>query len=209
MTHFSAGEVPNNDARLMTDVFVWLWFSCAIVYCEPQFQGHIFFHFSSMINFQLFKHYHDWKSWWCSFCSLGKFTRGWKVTGWSKGTLRQRDWHPIGKGRTHNLEGGSAYDSHREVEIELSAVFSVQLEGMCTIFNWGREKCFVLGCTVAFMNLQLLQDLDSFLTHGWICIQCEYADTKHREIEHITFACSTISFKCLCVFGDANILVYY
>lgn len=34
----------------------------------------------------------------------------------------------------------------------MSAVFSVGLEGMCSIFNWDREKWFVLVRTMAFIN---------------------------------------------------------
>lgn len=37
----------------------------------------------------------------------------------------------------------------------------------------------------------------------------EYARTKHKKIEHITLAYSMIPFKCLCVFGDAKVSVYY
>lgn len=65
---------------------------------------------------------------------------------------------------TNSLQLSRKKDSQREVERQTSAVFSVELEGMCSICNWSREKRSVLSCTIAFMSPQLLNG-----SKPWIC----------------------------------------
>lgn len=78
----------------------------------------------------------------------------------------------------------------------MSAVFSVGLEGMCSIFNWDREKWFVLGCTTAFMNPLLMRALDKFRALR-VCLRLD-ARCAHKATSHITSACSVILLEGAC-----------
>lgn len=81
-------------------------------------------------------------------------------------------------------------------ERDMSAVFSVRLEGMCSICNWDREKWFVLGCTTAFMNPRLMRALDKFRALQ-VCL-CLNVGSAHKAISHITSACSMILLEGVC-----------
>lgn len=92
----------------------------------------------------------------------------------------------------------------------MSAVFSVGLEGLCSIFNWDRGKWFVLGCTTAFMNPLLMRALDRFRALR-VCLRLNI-HSAHKAISHITSACSMILLEGVCfrsgVAGQHSSLIF-